>query len=492
MSRNKAKASASQWVCQACGATTSGWYGRCPSCGAWNSIEEELAVDHQAGISGDRIVLEKGAKARVIPSTQAQSEVDAQPRRLCGLSEVDRVLGGGLVPGSVILLGGPPGIGKSTLLLQASASLARRAGVVLYASGEESVAQVGARATRLGSPHPNLLLMAETRMEAILQAAEEQTKQLAAVIIDSVQTMYSEAQDGLPGNITQIRTVTSQLVGFAKRHHIPVLVVGHVTKDGQLAGPRLLEHLVDTVLSFEGDEERATRLLRVIKNRFGSTHELGVFEMRGEGLREIKNPSEVFLSERQGAATGSCITASLEGSRPLLLEVQALLADSFGPPRRTCVGFDSSRLAMLMAVLDRHGGLFVLDQDVFINVVGGIRLSEPASDLSALLAVASSHLRRPLPEGLLAFGEVGLTGELRQVPRTELRLSEAARLGFTRVLLPQSTRPDISKSLQPQLKAMHLQRVATVSQALEACFESQVLAGKPKPRKSKQDANPRD
>ncbi|MCA9688828.1 MAG: DNA repair protein RadA [Myxococcales bacterium] len=476
----KAKKSASRWLCRACNHETQGWYGKCPDCGAWNTIEEQL----DPSIASDRVVLDTGAKARVISSTAAQKEIDARPRLSTGLGEVDRVLGGGLVAGSVVLLGGPPGIGKSTLLLQASASLARRAGPVLYASGEESVAQVGSRAARLGAPHKHLLLVAETRIEAVLEAATERAGELAALIVDSIQTVYSDAHEGLPGNATQLRAVASQLVSFAKRHGVPVVVVGHVTKDGQLAGPRLLEHLVDAVLSFEGDEERATRLLRAVKNRFGSTQELGVFEMRGEGLREITNPSEAFLGDRTREVIGACVTASIEGSRPLLLEIQALLAASFGNPRRTCVGFDAARLAMLMAVLDRHGGLFVLDQDVFVNVVGGMRLHEPACDLAALLAVASSHLKRPVPRGLLALGEVGLTGELRPAPRTEARLAEAARLGFRRVLTPTAAR---GRGKVKVPAGVTLEQVSTVPEAIERCFG--VAAGAvPEPRAPREAA----
>lgn len=465
----KPKKSTSRWVCRACGAVVGGWYGRCPTCEAWSTIEEE----QDAG-PPERVLLDKAPSSapRVVASTVAQTEVEQAPRRPCGIAEVDRVLGGGLVPGSVVLLGGPPGIGKSTLLLQASAGLARRAGVVLYASGEESVAQVAARAGRLGAAHPNLLLLADTRIEAIVAAAGERAVELAALVVDSVQTVYSEGAEGLPGNLTQIRTVIAQLISFAKCHGVPVVVVGHVTKDGQLAGPRLLEHLVDAVLSFEGDDDHATRMLRATKNRFGSTQELGVFEMRGTGLREIPNPSEAFLAERQHGAVGSCVTASMEGSRPLLLEVQALLAAAFGNPRRTCVGADPSRVAMLLAVLDRHGGLFVLDQDVFINVVGGVRLSEPASDLAILLALASSHQRRALPGNLVALAEVGLTGELRQVPRAEQRIAEAGRLGFTRVLV--AAGPKGAAAKLPRPKGVEVIAAATVAEALERAFEAPV------------------
>jgi DNA repair protein RadA/Sms len=464
---SKPKKVASRWVCRTCSATTSGWFGRCPSCESWNTVVEEQAPPPP---TSERAA----APARVVTSTRAQHEVDNQPRRSCGMPEVDRVLGGGLVPGSVVLLGGPPGIGKSTLLLQASVGLARQGGIVLYASGEESVAQVGSRCARLAASHKNLLLMADQRLEEILAVANERAKNLGALIVDSVQTVYSGEQDGLPGNVTQIRAVTSQLVGFAKLHGVPVIVVGHVTKDGQLAGPRLLEHLVDAVLSFEGDDERATRLLRATKNRFGSTQELGVFEMQSAGLREIANPSEAFLTNRDAPAIGSCITATLEGSRPLLLEVQALLAASFGNPRRTCVGVDPARLAMLLAILDRHVGMFVLDQDVFLNVVGGLRLSEPACDLAVLLAIASSHRRQALPVGTVAFGELGLTGELRPAPRSEARLQEAARLGLRRVILPAGPKKTaLREGLPPSVEPL---LARTVMEAIELAFAADVAS----------------
>ncbi len=431
MAKAKRSKQKSSWFCTECGAETTGWFGRCPSCGAWNTIQEHAAEPS----TPDRVQLSRTAKARAVPANEALARAEQLQRLSTGIGEFDRVLGGGLVPGSVVLLGGPPGIGKSTLLLQACARLARGVGPVLYASGEESVGQVASRAVRLGASAPELLLMAETRVEAILESALEQRP--AVLIVDSIQTVFSEAHEGLPGNVTQIRSVTAQLTSFAKREDVPVVVVGHVTKEGQLAGPRLLEHMVDAVLSFEGDDERATRLLRATKNRFGSTQELGVFEMGGEGLLEIENPSEAFLSDGRGAVPGSCVTATLEGSRPLLLEVQALLGQSpGGSPRRTCVGADPARLAMLLAVLDRHAGMFVLDQDVFVNVAGGIRLREPAADLAVLMAVASSHMRRALPPATVVLGEIGLTGELRAVPRLGARLNEAARLGFSRALVP--------------------------------------------------------
>lgn len=450
----------SSWVCSECGAQSAKWFGQCQDCRAWNTLQEQV----EAPASDGRVVLAAGGEAEPIPATRAD-EIDEGPRRSCGIGEVDRVLGGGLVPGSVVLVGGPPGIGKSTLLLQVSAALANAVGPVLYASGEESVSQVGSRAQRLGAVHERLLLLAQTAIEPILTAARKARP--SALVVDSIQTVYSQAHDGLPGNITQIRAVCAQLISYAKSEGVPVIVVGHVTKDGQLAGPRLLEHMVDAVIAFEGDEDRATRLLRATKNRFGSTQELGVFEMTQQGLRPVDNPSEALLAERPKAAPGSCVTASLEGSRPLLLEVQALLSQSGGgSPRRNCVGVDASRLAMLMAVLDRHGDLFVLDQDVFVNVAGGMRLVEPASDLAVLMAVASSHMRRPLPPELVAVGEIGLTGELRQAPRMELRLAEAARLGFSRALV--ARRRGRRKLTVPD--GLRLVEVRHVREALEAAL----------------------
>ncbi len=458
MAKSKSKPK-TQWICSACGSVSAKWFGQCSDCRAWNTLEEQT----QRPAAEGRVVLSPRA-GQPVPATRAD-EIDEGPRRSSGIREVDRVLGGGLVPGSVVLVGGPPGIGKSTLLLQVGAALARNVGPVLYASGEESVAQVAGRATRLKAADDRLLLLAETSVESVLDSARRQSPPVAALVIDSIQTIYSESHDGLPGNITQIRAVCAQLISFAKSEGVPVIVVGHVTKDGQLAGPKLLEHMVDAVLAFEGDEDRSTRLLRAAKNRFGSTQELGVFEMTARGLRPIDNPSEALLAERPATAPGSCVTASLEGSRPLLLEVQALLAQSGGgSPRRNCVGVDPSRLAMLMAVLDRHGDLFVLDQDVFVNVAGGMRLFEPASDLAVLMAVASSHMRRPVPPELVAVGEIGLTGELRQAARLELRLGEAARLGFRRALVARRR----GRRKIPVPDGLKLIEVANVREALQA------------------------
>ncbi len=471
----------SRWQCSACGATTNGWFGQCPSCGEWNTIEQ--AVDRPT--QGERVVLAgPGSGGEVVPVTEAQARAAAEERLRTGLDEFDRVLGGGLVPGSLVLLGGAPGIGKSTLLLQACTGLVEQGHTVLYASGEESIAQVANRAARLRGGEfeagdEGLLLLAETRIETILDAATQthsskgNTRTPSVLVVDSVQTVYSDQQEGLPGNLGQIRSVTGHLLSFAKSRNVPVVIVGHVTKEGQLAGPRLLEHMVDAVLAFEGDEERAVRMLRATKNRFGSTAELGVFEMTGRGLREVANPSEAFLADHHGEdqapAIGSVVTASLEGSRPLLLEIQALLGPSpGGSPRRTCVGADPARVGMLLAVLDRHANLFVVDQDVFVNVAGGLRLSEPAADLAVLLAIAGSHLRKPIARGTVVVGEVGLTGELRRVPRLDERLAEAARLGFSRAIVPADRRSD---GRRPRAD-IEVIEVRSVAEAVEEAFEA--------------------
>jgi DNA repair protein RadA/Sms len=476
MAKSKSRTS---WMCTECGATAAKWYGRCPDCGAWNSLEERSAApDVSDGRA--RIDPQGAARGKPVAASAAAQEPrgdDGDPRARCGMGDVDRVLGGGLVAGSVVLLGGPPGIGKSTLLLQVAAGLAQRGTPVLYVSGEESVVQVGGRARRLGADVPGLSLLADTRVEVVLEAAEQACSPGAScLIVDSIQTLYAEQHEGLPGNVSQIRAVTAALLGFAKRRDVAVIVVGHVTKDGQLAGPRLLEHMVDVVLQFEGDDERALRLLRSTKNRFGSTAELGVFEMGADGLQPIVDPSRAFLAERPAGATGSCITATIEGSRPLLLEVQALLGECHGgSPRRTCVGLDAARVAMLLAVLDRHAQIPVTGYDVFANVAGGVRSSEPATDLAIALAVASSHLRRPLPVDLVAVGELGLTGEVRRVARLETRLAEAARLGFTRVVTPgrgslggaSERRP---AAPMPATGALEVIEVATIAEAVAAAL----------------------
>jgi DNA repair protein RadA/Sms len=453
-----------RWTCTACGAELRAWFGRCPTCQAWNTVEEQAGPP--APEVGRVLLSTTAGEAVPIPVREAMEAAQELLRGCTGLGEVDRVLGGGLVPGSVVLLGGAPGIGKSTLLLQAGAGLAVGGQAVLYGSGEESTAQIAKRAERLGALRDDLFLLSETRIDLLLAAAERLGDRLAALVIDSIQTVYCEGVEGLPGNVSQIRAVTALLTGFAKRHGIPVIIVGHVTKDGQLAGPRLLEHLVDAVLSFEGDEDHATRLLRAIKNRYGDTQELGVFEMTARGLREVSNPSELLVGDASRQRSGACVTTQVEGARVLLLEVQALLSPpAGGPPRRVCVGVDPSRVAMLLAVLERHAGLSVLDHDVFVNVAGGIRLHDPAGDLGIVLALASSHLRKPLPPGLVAIGEVGLTGELRPAPRLDTRLSEAARLHFSRALAPKpSARAGAGERVRPGLE---LDLAETVERAVQ-------------------------
>jgi DNA repair protein RadA/Sms len=418
--------------CQACGHAAPKWSGRCSECGEWNSIVEEAAESRQS----ERALTTSGTAP--VPVTQIE-ESEHRERQATGMSEVDRVLGGGLVPGSLVLLGGDPGVGKSTLLCQIMAGISSGERPVLYASGEESVAQAGMRARRVGADNAGLLLIAETRLEAILKHAEAEPH--AVVAIDSIQTMHTDAVDSIPGSVSQVRECTARLLRFAKQTGTPTILVGHVTKDGSIAGPRTLEHMVDTVLHFEGEGENPYRILRGVKNRFGSTQEIGVFEMRSEGLREVDNPSALFLSERPEGAPGSTVVASLEGTRPILVEVQALVAPPAGNiARRTCAGVDGNRVALLLAVLARRAGLDILSDDVFVNVAGGVRLTEPAADLGVACALASSAYDQVVDPGTVVFGEVGLAGEVRAVSQAELRIAEASKLGFTRCILPEQNK----------------------------------------------------
>src|SRR5512133_505681 len=415
--------------CQQCGFQSPKWLGRCPDCGAWNSLAEETVT-----------LSAKGSTPRMTASLARPKrlhEVDAseEDRLHCGIGEFDRVLGGGVVPGSLILIGGDPGIGKSTLLLQAVGELAS-SGIALYVSAEESTKQIKMRADRLGVAGGQLYLLAETALEAILDRVRELKP--AFLVIDSIQTIFTAALESAPGSVSQVRECAGRLMQVATVDGIPTFLVGHVTKDGAIAGPRVLEHLVDTVLYFEGNPGHPYRILRAVKNRFGSTNEIGVSEMKEAGLREVANPSELFLAERAEGATGSSVVASLEGSRPILVEVQALVSgSSFGTPRRTTMGIDHNRVSLLVAVLEKKVGLSLLAQDIFVNVAGGVKLDEPAADLAVMAALASSHMNRPIPPRAILFGEVGLAGEVRAVSRPELRVKEAARLGFTRCLLPQ-------------------------------------------------------
>jgi DNA repair protein RadA/Sms len=419
------------FVCQACGAVTARWSGKCASCGEWNSIIEE-----QAPSGSPALVAIRGGKGRLaIFETLAAATIDA-PRLPTGMTELDRVLGGGLVPGSAVLVGGDPGIGKSTLLLQAAAKLAETGARVVYLSGEEAPAQVRMRATRLGLAQSPVALGTETNLANIV-ATLGSTVPPVLVIIDSVQTLWSESVEAAPGTITQLRGCASALISHAKGSGSTLVLVGHVTKDGQIAGPKVIEHMVDTVLYFEGLSGHQFRVLRAVKNRFGPTDEIGVFEMRHDGLKEVENPSALFLSDRDRDAPGTAVFAGMEGTRPILVEIQALVAPSLlGTPRRAVVGWDPNRLAMLLAVLEARCGVRLGSHDVYLNVAGGLRLQEPAADLAAAAALISSLTGKPAPEDNVYFGEVSLTGAVRTVGHMDQRLKEAAKLGFARAVVP--------------------------------------------------------
>lgn len=420
------------YVCSACGAVASKWAGQCADCGAWNTLVESVRA--AAGSS-------RGGYTGQLSEVRLLSEVEEaqDPRMPTGVSEMDRVLGGGLVPGAVILIGGDPGIGKSTLLLQLAVGLQAQL-PALYVAGEESLQQIALRARRLGLPSAPLALVSETAVERIIACA--QARRPGLMVIDSIQTMYTEQLPGAPGSVGQVRESTAQLVRFAKQSGVIVVLIGHVTKDGALAGPRVLEHMVDTVLSFESDPGGRYRMLRATKNRFGAVNELGVFAMTDAGLKEVAHPSAIFLSRQDQSAAGSVVTCVREGSRPLLLEVQALVDDSpLANPRRLTVGLEHNRLALLLAVLHRHGDVPLFNQDVFLNVVGGIRVNETAADLPVAAVVVSSLRNRPIPSETVIFGELGLSGEVRPVPYGEERLREAAKHGFTRALVPLANRP---------------------------------------------------
>jgi DNA repair protein RadA/Sms len=437
-----ARAAKTVYVCTDCGARAPKWAGQCADCGAWNTLQE--AVDAPAASPDGRRGGYTGEAVASRIQCLADVEVRANERLGTGLGELDRVLGGGLVPGSVVLIGGDPGIGKSTLLLQALARLAE-AHVAVYVTGEESAEQVSLRAARLSLPAERLRLLTETCVERIL--ALIRAEQPRVLVLDSIQTFYTEALQSAPGSVAQVRESAARLVRFAKQTGTSLFLVGHVTKEGALAGPRVLEHMVDTVLYFEGESGSPFRLVRAIKNRFGAVNELGVFAMTDKGLREVSNPSAIFLSRHAAEVAGSCILVTREGTRPLLVEVQALVDQSpLANPRRVTLGLEQNRLSMLLAVLHRHGGLAMFDQDVFLNVVGGVRVTEPAADLAVLLAVLSSFRDRPLPGDLAVFGEVGLAGEIRPVPNGQDRLREAAKHGFKRVIVPQANAPKASVS----------------------------------------------
>jgi len=438
------------FVCTDCGASALQWFGACPSCGAAGTLTETVADRGGRRLAGDAVP--------IALSTIETQEVERMPT---GLGELDRVLGGGLVAGQVVLIGGDPGIGKSTLLLQALASLG---GVckTLYVSGEESADQVAMRARRLSLAAGGVDLLAEIQLEKITATLDARKPRVA--VVDSIQTLWSDLLQSAPGSVAQVRECAAQLARHAKRSGTALFIIGHVTKEGAIAGPRVLEHIVDTVLYFEGDPHSAFRLVRAVKNRFGAVNELGVFAMTDKGLRAVTNPSAFFLSRHGADVAGSCVLATLEGTRPLLVEIQALVDSAHAPnPRRLTVGLEQNRLAMLLAVLHRHAGIATMDQDVFVNAVGGVRIAEPAADLAVSLAVVSSLGNRPIPGKLVVFGEIGLAGEVRPAPRGQDRLKEAAKLGFERALVPKANQP---KGKIAGLKVIAVERVDQAVAAL--------------------------
>ena len=449
-------------VCQACGHEESRWFGRCPSCSAWNNAVEEIrqkAAPKSARLS----VTEDSRPSGVVALADVESS-GATTRLTTAIGELDRVLGAGLVPGSVVLLGGDPGIGKSTLALQAAAGVAQGGGRVLYVAGEEAPAQIVLRAQRLGIDSDRIMVLAATEVGAIAAGVTE--AQPALVIVDSIQTVYTQRVESAPGSVAQLREAGADLVGVARARDAAILLIGHVTKDGYLAGPRVLEHMVDTVLYFEGERQGAFRILRAVKNRFGPTGEIGVFEMRGGGLAEVSNPSDILIGGRSHAVPGSVIAAAIEGTRPMLVEIQALVAPSNpGTARRTTLGVDHGRVAMLAAVMEKRMGLALVNHDIFVNTAGGVRIDDPGVDLAVVAALASSHLDRPLVERTVVIGEVGLTGEVRAAAQTPARVREAVRLGLTRAVVPAGAEQLLDRSTAGALEVIP---VGTVAEAWEA------------------------
>lgn len=460
------------FTCQECGSQAPKWLGRCNDCGAWNSFVEERPQAETPASAGHRYAASGSASARLY----SDIELEQHPRVSTGIDEFDRVLGGGVVPGSLVLLGGEPGIGKSTLLLQAAANLARSLGPVLYSSGEESEHQIKSRGERLAVGQAPLYLLAETCLERILE--EIARIKPALVIVDSVQTVFSLKFQSAPGSIGQVREAATQLLFAAKGQNIPTFLVGHVTKDGSLAGPKALEHVVDTVLYFEGERHHSHRVVRAVKNRFGAVSELGVFEMTSAGLRAVPNPSRMFLAERPSNAPGSAVLCSVEGSRPILVEVQALVSSSsYGNARRMASGVDQQRLSLLLAVLEKRAGLNLAGDDVFVNIAGGMTIDEPASDLGVLAAIASSVRNRVIPATTAMFGEVGLAGEVRGIAQASLRIREASQMGFRRCIMPEanidpSIRPPVTRNegIGPGDGECELIGVRTIGEALDAAL----------------------
>lgn len=446
-----------KFVCQNCGYTTAKWMGRCPECGTWDSLAEELETP-ASGPQQSFLMPKEAPKPKTLDKVML-TEVE---RLKTGINEFDRVLGGGLVPGSLVLLGGDPGIGKSTMLLDAGIRFSAGGIKVLYVSGEESEAQTAMRARRLGKPGTALLVMTATDLDAVLLQAKEVQPQI--LVIDSIQTMYNPELQTAAGSVGQVRECTAKLLRFAKATGIAVIIIGHVTKDGNIAGPRLLEHMVDVVLQFEGDRSYSFRVLRALKNRFGSTSESGIFSMETCGLKEVANPAGLFLENRAENAPGSVVCACMEGNRPIMVEVQALVAKTpYGMPRRTAVGFDYNRVNMLLAILERRLGMDFGNFDAYLNVVGGMKITEPSADLAAAAALVSSYRNKPVPHGVLAVGEVGLTGEIRRVSGTERRIRDAANLGFTKFVVPKG-------KLNMEQKTAGIVQAATLEEALNAIF----------------------
>jgi DNA repair protein RadA/Sms len=439
------------YQCQACGHKTPRWLGKCPDCGEWNTLLEERTS------RADRPKIPGSARTGPVPLSEVLPE--STERTPSGIGEFDRTLGGGIVPGSVTLIGGDPGIGKSTLLLQAASKLK---GPVLYVSGEESPEQIRIRADRMGINSDRIMLLPETSMTPVFDGAIRMKPE--AVVIDSIQTMHTEDLESAPGSVSQVRECAAKLMFFAKGSGVPVFIIGHVTKEGAIAGPRVLEHIVDTVLYFEGDRGHPYRILRTVKNRFGSTNEVGVFEMADTGLSEVSNPSELFLSERPEDVAGSVVVSSMEGTRPLLVELQALVSESgFGVPRRTSIGIDFQRVNLLVAVLEKLGGIQLGGMDIFTNVVGGLKLVEPAVDLGVVLAVSSSLKETPIGPDMVVFGEIGLSGEIRAVGQADTRLKEASKIGFKRAVIPRSNSERLTETYGLQITG-----VSNISEALEA------------------------
>lgn len=451
------------FLCTECGEDFPKWSGKCPSCGQWNSlVEEKIASDkNKTAAKKGAFRIATGGLTRPVPIPLSKVDILAENRRMTGIDEFDRILGGGLVAGSVILIGGEPGIGKSTLLLQVAVKLADAEKKSLYVTGEESLEQMRLRAGRMGSVSDDLLCLSETEVEAIGEHIAATMP--SCVIVDSIQTAYSTESAGAPGSITQIRDAAAHLLMVCKQLHVPLFLVGHLTKSGVVAGPRILEHMVDTVLYFEGDRNHNYRILRAVKNRFGSTNEIGIFEMAREGLKEVSNPSEIFLAERPEGASGSVVVPVLEGTRPLLVEIQALTASNggFGAPRRSANGLDQRRIALLIAVLEKRLGIRMFDQDVYVNIAGGARVDEPGADLAALAAMVSSYRGVPVDERTVVLGEVGLAGEIRSVSHLEKRITEAARLGFKKVITSGNIKQGVPKGIQ-------IVPVSNVGEALRA------------------------